>query len=177
MPYNDNRGHSWASNEPLDEDRCIRCGLTWESATGYLCEPGDVLSRPVPQHARPSQSVEAAVQAAPASPSWELIEKRLRDMFENDLFRIRTKFEEYGSTDLLIMGRSMETLLPGFRDLDPSARERTGIEMALGHYALGKASRLYGAWSDGKQPREDTWYDMYVYALMGRYVRVFGSWG
>lgn len=111
-----------------------------------------------------------------AEARWAEIEKFLRSMFEHDIASMREKSLAYGASDLEIMAKANERLLPGSDRLSPDRRSQAGMEMAIGHYLLGKASRLYGAWENGIAPSDDTWYDAYVYAMMGRVVRHTGRW-
>lgn len=107
---------------------------------------------------------------------WAEVEKLIRRMFEADLLMCKQKAQEYGSSDLEIMGKSMETLLPGSAQLDHETRQAAGLEMAIGFYAQGKVSRLFGAWNKGTRPGEDTWRDNNVYSYMARVVRATGRW-
>jgi hypothetical protein len=93
-----------------------------------------------------------------------------------DLIKATAKAEEYGSSDLEIMGKAMESLYPGHEDMDPESLRRTGIEMAIAFYNLGKAARMFGAFARGTGPSDDTWHDTTVYSMMARRVRACGTW-
>jgi hypothetical protein len=153
----ENEGHEY----PEPGSNCQRCGR------GYG-EPGYC------QGAAPRRHSHGGMD--PAEARWDEIEKWLRITFDQDLQRLRPKAIEYGAADLKIMGRAMESLLPGGDSLDPESRASAGLEMAIGFYAMGKAARLYGAWEKGREPDEDSWHDLGIYAMMARYVRANGRW-
>lgn len=93
-----------------------------------------------------------------------------------DLIHALEKRDEYGSADLIIMGRAMQELFPGKADMDPESLRRVGVEMAIAFYNLGKAARAIGAYAKGSVPKDDTWHDGVVYSMMVRHVREFGGW-
>lgn len=79
----------------------------------------------------------------------------------------------YGSADMVIMGAAMRVLAEG----EPwTPDEKQAEQMAIGFYVLGKISRAFGAWAQGKDPSEDSWVDIEVYARMARAVEEFGKW-
>lgn len=157
--FKDDLGHKWMSPEPGPGAHCQVCSLDPDQASTFWClqaaspRPGD-----------------------PAEERWALIEEWMRKTFEDDLRRCRAKALEYGSADLVIMGKAMEALLPQGDSLDHDSRERAGLEMAIGFYLMGKTARLFGAWNKAREPAEDTWHDGTIYSLMARYVRENGSW-
>lgn len=162
VPWEDDRGHKWSMVEPPDDELCLNCGTPNRLADGLRCSwvvrvQDDLIPRTADQ-------------------GWALVEKRLREMFEEDLVRLKAKSLEYGSADLVIMGTSMEALLPQGDQLDRESRERAGLEMAMAFYLMGKASRLFGAWNKAREPSEDTWRDAEMYSKMARYTRRFGRW-
>jgi len=170
MTYQDSKGHEWEAQDPSDHQQCTRCGVYFYLAAEYDCRPAADAVQPAPARH------EAPVPPAESDPEWAAIEKWLRSKFEDDLQRLYAKRAEYGSADLRVMGESMVNLLPGNRDLSPAQRRQAGLEMALGFYAMGKASRGYGAWERGQAPSADTWRDLSLYASMARYVRENGDW-
>jgi len=193
LGYLDQSGHVWpqqtALGDPYPEDQCRKCNLFGHQATdkpclGTMTDPSFVKAT-----AAASESIglqyrrlinEAAVTgAAPpgqAAERWQEIRTWLEIAFAQDLDRIGEKAIQYGASDLKIMGKAMEALLPDGDKLDPQSRESAGLEMAIGFYAMGKTARLYGAWEKGQEPDEDCWFDNMVYSLMARYVREFGRW-
>lgn len=84
----------------------------------------------------------------------------------DDLGRVAPKAVEYSSSDLLVIGSGIAPWLP-----DPLR-----LEAAIGFYLLGKASRITGALSEGREPSLDSWDDAAIYAMMGRRVRATGRW-
>ena len=99
-----------------------------------------------------------------------------RKVATEDAIHASAKADEYGSADLLIMGKAMEELFPGKDDMDPESLRRVGIEMAISFYNLGKAARTFGAYARGTFPSDDTWHDSTVYPMMARRVRETGMW-
>lgn len=115
------------------------------------------------------------LESSPDLVRWNEIEKAMYAMFSKDMAALKEKALEYGAADLKIMGKAMESLLPD-SGLDAESMRRAGLEMAIGFYAMGKAARLYGAWEKGREPSEDTWHDLGIYAYMARIVREQGEW-
>lgn len=98
------------------------------------------------------------------------------EVSQADLDLMLPKVTEYGSQDLEVMGRAMIALHPNRDAMDPGEQRRVGLEMAVAFYLLGKVSRLFGAYSGGGVPSDDTWHDATVYSMMGRRVRETGGW-
>lgn len=90
------------------------------------------------------------------------------DTARRDAEAVIPKAIEYSSLDLTAIGAA----LPGVIGLDA-----TRTEAGIAFYALGKAARLTGAYGEGRSPSEDTWDDLVVYGMMGRFVRKHGYWG
>lgn len=88
------------------------------------------------------------------------------------------KAVEYGAADLQVMGEAMLLLMPeeATEGLTHERRSAIGQEVAVAFYALGKVARLFGAYTQGRLPSDDTWYDLGVYARMGRRIRETGGW-
>lgn len=82
-----------------------------------------------------------------------------------DAHKCLPKMAEYGANDLVVIGSS---LVPGVGDTERA-------EAGVGFYLLGKASRLTGAYVDGRRPSDDTWLDAATYSMMGRMIREFGG--
>lgn len=99
-----------------------------------------------------------------------------RGVADEDFLLMAPKISEYGSQDLEVMGRAMIALHPNRDAMDPTEQRRVGLEMAIAFYLLGKVSRLFGAYSGGGVPSDDTWHDAVVYGMMGRRVRETGGW-
>jgi hypothetical protein len=162
VTYRDENGHLWPSVEPGDTDVCGDCGLVAALRSGLKCSS--------------TWMGPATPRVQEADAQWDKIEKWLRATFEADLQGLKDKADEYGGYDFVIMGKSMEALLPAGADLDRESRERAGLEMAIGFYLMGKTSRLFSAWQMGREPRGDTWHDGTIYTYIGRYVREHGRW-
>lgn len=184
MPYMDTNGHEWSNPEPPNDDICSRCGVVFLQRGQYACSP-HLVAVPVasgtPAVDRILNQVDHVTTSVPYAGSdtdaaWARIEAWMRATFEDDLKSIRAKFQEYGSSDLELMGRAMEGLLPRTGGIDGEDRRRAGIEMALSFYGLGKSSRMFSSWENGNQPSDDTLHDSSTYSYMLRYVRAHGSW-
>lgn len=161
--WHDTFGHVWDTDEPDGSDNCLRCRINHMSTLA------------VTQCDGPAWDLQVHEEPLPAEVAWELVEAELRLQFEQDMVDLKRKALEYGGADLLIMGKSMESLIP-HGELDAQSRERSGIEMAIGFYLQGKVSRMFGAWNKGLEPSEDTLHDAETYCKMMRYVRRFGAW-
>lgn len=100
-------------------------------------------------------------------------------MAEDEINMVVPKAIEYGSADLQVMGEAMIRLMPKeiVGRMDRAEKEKTGQEMAIAFYALGKVARLFGAFEQGRAPSADTWLDLGIYSRMGQRVREVGSWG
>lgn len=85
-----------------------------------------------------------------------------------DAATVIPKAVEYSANDLVVIGRGL-----------PGVPEGTGAaaEAGVAFYALGKAARLTGALGEGRLPSLDTWDDLAIYSMMGRYIRQHGRWG
>lgn len=113
------------------------------------------------------------------------VENRLawwyREEQEHDRSMALAKRQEYGSADLRLMAAAMREMLP---HPNPGAlegcygddEEGYYIEAAVAFYALGKISRITGAFAEGRVPSLDSWQDTTVYSMMARRVRENGSW-
>lgn len=92
------------------------------------------------------------------------------DTAHADVDAAEIKAKEYGSLDLVIIGRTMRELL-GIGD---------GIiadaEIGITFYQLGKLARCISALSGGRKPSDDTWHDIVVYGMMVRRIREAGQW-
>jgi len=164
--YTDTYKHIWTREEPAPNDVCQVCGVQFEQRSLWT---HDVNGKAVAIPAVPASSLDVA--RGTADPVTSQIETWLRAQFEQDLADLLVKAKEYGSSDLVVMGKAMGALVPS--TAGNQARE---IELAIGHYALGKVSRLFGAWEKGQNPTIDRWKDLTAYSMMARYVRANGEW-
>lgn len=94
-----------------------------------------------------------------------------------DADKTAPKAVEYGAVDLDIMGQAMVSL-GGDLWNGASQEEKLAIgrEMACAFYALGKVSRVFSAFQQGRAPSDDTWLDITVYSVMARRIRQTGEW-
>lgn len=80
------------------------------------------------------------------------------------------KAEEYGSTDLVEIGRNLATLM-GREVTDEEA-----AEIGIYFYLVGKMARWTDAVKRGDRPSDDTLFDIGVYVRMAERVRFAGGW-
>jgi hypothetical protein len=80
------------------------------------------------------------------------------------------KAKEYGSTDLVIIGRTLREMVGINADVV------TDEEIGILFYTLGKVARAISAIGSGSRPSDDTWHDITVYSMMVRRVREVGQW-
>lgn len=83
---------------------------------------------------------------------------------------ILPKVEQYGATDLRVLGAAMRSMAP------QASSDVSDEELAIAFYAFGKLSRIMGAIADGRCPSDDCWHDLAVYAKMAQRVRETGNW-
>ncbi len=90
------------------------------------------------------------------------------DVSLDDAQAAHVKAQEYGGSDLQVMGAALELafgLAPG-----------SGTEAVCQFYLLGKVARALDALAAGKTPSDDTLHDETVYAMMARRIRKVGGW-
>jgi hypothetical protein len=80
------------------------------------------------------------------------------------------KAKEYGSQDLIIIGRTLRVMIGVSEEL--VSDEEIGIIF----YTLGKVARAVSAVASGHAPSDDTWHDITVYSMMVRRIREVGQW-
>jgi hypothetical protein len=88
----------------------------------------------------------------------------------DEVMAVVPKAVEYSSTDLLDIGTSMA------RAMGREVTHAEAVELGISFYALGKMSRIMGAIQEGRQPSDDSWHDLGVYARMVQRVRQSGGW-
>ena len=90
---------------------------------------------------------------------------------ETEVEQTIAKASEYGGDDLEWMGQVLLDTMntTAHPDVTPS-------EVAVAFYALGKITRIIGAYKEGRRPSNDSWLDLHVYAGMGIRVREVGKW-
>lgn len=84
------------------------------------------------------------------------------EMAKQDYERFVEKARAYGSHDLELMGATLMKM--GALD---------GEEAALAFYAEGKIARIMSAIASGRNPSDDSWFDLTIYSMMAR-LRRFG---
>lgn len=75
-----------------------------------------------------------------------------------------------GAADLRTMGDALATLL-GWGAFTPVA-----LELACWFYVMGKVGRLISDYQQQREGKEDTWFDINVYAMMARRIQAVGQW-
>lgn len=88
----------------------------------------------------------------------------------DDILQTAEKAIEYGSEDLLMIGRTMARI-QGLTVTDAQA-----AELGVLFYIYGKVARWVSAVKDGRIVSDDTLKDISIYAMMARRVREKGSW-
>lgn len=88
----------------------------------------------------------------------------------DDVGPAEIKAKEYGSLDLIIIGRTMREMIGIAPDIVSDA------EIGIIFYALGKVARAISAVGSGRRPSDDTWHDITVYSMMVRRLRDAGQW-
>ena len=98
---------------------------------------------------------------------------------ESDLDEVIPKAILYGGADLEVMAAAMRPFLDvsyAGAEHDEQTMQRLAMEAAVGFYTLGKVARLMGGYAAGQIPSDDTWGDLTIYSVMGRYIRHHGEW-
>lgn len=122
--------------------------------------PEDVLTR--------QQEVESAVEEITA---W------WRGESEKMIARTAPKAVEYGAHDLEIMGVGLASLVhTQLSQATPEERSRYGQYAAVAFYLMGKVARMMSALEQGMLPKDDTEFDIAVYAFMAMRIRQTGRW-
>lgn len=90
---------------------------------------------------------------------------------QEELDMLMPKVAEYSSADLDIIGDILLRLRPDLVGVVPR------VEFGIAFYALGKVARIFGAYSDGRIPSDDSWLDLAVYSKMALRTRdTGGNW-
>lgn len=93
------------------------------------------------------------------------------DTARAEVQKVAPKAVEYGSTDLVEIGRDIAVMM-GWRDLDDEALAELGIYF----YLVGKMARWRDAIHRKARVSDDTLHDIGVYVRMAQRVRVVGGW-
>lgn len=80
------------------------------------------------------------------------------------------KIIDYGSTDLIWVGRQMAATMG--RDVE----DDEAAELGIFFYLVGKIGRWASAVTEGRRPTDDTVFDTHYYAKMVLRIREAGEW-
>ena len=80
------------------------------------------------------------------------------------------KVEEYGSTDLVEIGRTMAT------NMGREVTDEEAAELGVYFYLIGKMARWTDAIRRKTRPSDDTLFDIGVYIRMTQRIRDSGGW-
>jgi hypothetical protein len=105
----------------------------------------------------------------------EMVTQQLHDWWvarnDESLQRTVPKAVRYGQASLELVGSALVTLLP-----KQYRSRKIALQMVCLFYAFGKLARAWAALLRGEDPSDDDYFDMEVYARMGRYVKEKGEW-
>ena len=93
-----------------------------------------------------------------------------RGLAEAEIERTVPKAQEYGSTDLRDVGRTL-AVVAGREVSDEEA-----VEIGIYFYLVGKLARWTDSVKRGDRPSDDTVADIAIYARMVQRVRDVGGW-
>lgn len=91
------------------------------------------------------------------------------DTAETDIRKTLPKATEYGSLDLQMVGDALDSLIKA----PPYTLK---AELGIAFYLLGKVARLISAYEAGREPSDDTWFDITIYSMMARRLREAKKW-
>lgn len=89
---------------------------------------------------------------------------------QNEIRRTVPKAIEYGSTDLIDVGRDLA------KCMHREVTDEEAAELGIFFYLRGKISRWVDAVARGARPSDDTLFDIGVYVRMAMRVRAVGGW-
>jgi hypothetical protein len=93
------------------------------------------------------------------------------DLAQEEVKKVAPKAVEYGSTDLIEIGRDLASMM-GWRSLSDEYLAEIGIYF----YLVGKMARWRDAIHRHERVSDDTLHDIGVYVRMAQRVRVVGGW-
>lgn len=93
------------------------------------------------------------------------------DLAHEEVDRVVPKAVEYGSTDLMEVGRQLANVM-GWDGLGHEEHTELGIYF----YLLGKLARWTDAVRERRRPSDDTLHDIGVYVRMAQRTRAVGGW-
>lgn len=92
------------------------------------------------------------------------------DQAEIEIRKTVPKAIEYGSDDLVFIGRTLADLL------DRKVTDEEATELGVFFYEIGKMARWRAAIKDGRRVSDDTLFDLGVYIKMAQRNRAVGGW-
>lgn len=90
---------------------------------------------------------------------------------KDEIDRTVPKVREYGSTDLVIIGRTLAAAM--HREVN----DAEAAELGVFFYIVGKLARWQDAVATGREVSDDTLFDLGVYVRMAQRIRKVGYWG
>lgn len=93
-----------------------------------------------------------------------------RGLAETEIERTVPKAQEYGSTDLRDIGRTLATVA------GREVSDEEAVEIGIYFYLVGKLARWTDSVKRGDRPSDDTLFDIGVYVRMAQRVRAVGGW-
>lgn len=90
---------------------------------------------------------------------------------QEEFDKVGGKAVEYGSTDLIEIGRTL-----AFTQHRHNLTEAEQAELGIYFYIVGKIARWSDAVREGRQVSDDTLHDLGVYCRMAQRVRQVGGW-
>jgi hypothetical protein len=118
----------------------------------------------------PSYKVVSFSTGIPEPTPGERLAAWWREQAEYEIEQTVSKAVEYGSTDLIDIGRSLA------RICDREVDDEEAAEMGVFFYLEGKFARWRSALQRGQRPSDDTLLDIGVYVRMAQRIREAGGW-
>jgi hypothetical protein len=81
-----------------------------------------------------------------------------------------SKAAEYGTLDLVEIGRTLSNMTG-----QPTIDDTHAMELGVAFYALGKIQRIISSLTRGEPAKDDSWFDLAIYAKMVQAARA-GAW-
>jgi hypothetical protein len=170
---------SFQGHMPMDVAQIvIRANRTGEIPTF----PGPLVNEELAEHLRHAgdalldqvkanfESMDAAEAAADRQDAIEILRNWWYDLAEREVDATVPKAVEYGSTDLIDIGRNIARLS------GRTVSDQEAAEIGIFFYLEGKLARWRSAIAEGRLVSDDTLFDIGVYVRMAQRVRSAGSW-
>ncbi len=156
-------GERRGTDRPIHPGTCVGVGTPDDVARTYVCGPE---CPPVDVYKMPSVSRETPRSPTPA----EQLANWWRQAAEREIEQTVDKAVEYGSTDLIDIGRNIARL--SGREVD----DQEAAELGVFFYLEGKLARWRSAIVEDRRVSDDTLLDIGVYDRMAQRIRYAGSW-